>query len=124
MTKAIKVEQHLRANTFQDNAYPIHTPFFITMTRFAILGLFALASTVVNALDCNVGQPSGGDDTPQILEAIEKCAAGGTVNIPAGDYTVNFGLSLYLTCLCSLNITFLLLYSLVHPSKRKALRTL
>ncbi|KAJ8658472.1 hypothetical protein O0I10_005825 [Lichtheimia ornata] len=58
------------------------------MTRFSILGLFALATAVVNALDCNVGKPSGGDDTPQILEAIEKCAAGGTVNIPAGDYTL------------------------------------
>lgn len=92
------------------------------MTRFSILGLFALATAVVNALDCNVGKPSGGDDTPQILEAIEKCAAGGTVNIPAGDYTVH--LASWFIHNMPMLIVILLLYSLVHPLKRKVSRML
>ena len=92
------------------------------MTRFSIFGLFALATAVANALDCNVGKPTGSDDTPQILEAIEKCAAGGTVNIPAGDYTVCLDHHSNPLACADCTMCLLLIYSLARLSKRKDLR--
>ncbi|KAI9259456.1 pectin lyase fold/virulence factor [Phascolomyces articulosus] len=54
---------------------------------FSLTTLAALVmSGVVIAEECTLGKPSGGDDTPQLVDALKKCGTSGTVTIPAGDY--------------------------------------
>ncbi|KAG2217895.1 hypothetical protein INT45_008071 [Circinella minor] len=55
-----------------------------------LLSLAALAtlamSHVANAKECILAKPSGGDDTPQLAEALKNCGTSGTVTIPSGNY--------------------------------------
>ncbi|ORZ03526.1 pectin lyase fold/virulence factor [Syncephalastrum racemosum] len=46
----------------------------------------AAFSQIVFGKECTVGAPSGGDDTPQIMDALDACASGGTITIPSGEY--------------------------------------
>jgi polygalacturonase len=58
------------------------------------LGLFGGTSNALAAEICNVGSPSGGDDTSKIQNAINNCPSGGTILLEAGKtYTAG---SLYL----------------------------
>ncbi|KAI9495476.1 pectin lyase fold/virulence factor [Zychaea mexicana] len=61
------------------------------LKNFKTLSMAALAALVMmvqvaNAEDCTLGEPTGGDDTPQLLEALQKCGTGGMVTIPSGEY--------------------------------------
>ncbi|KAI8140600.1 pectin lyase fold/virulence factor [Fennellomyces sp. T-0311] len=53
---------------------------------WTLVTLTAVFAGKATAADCTLDKPSGGDDTPQILEALEKCGSGGTITIPSGDY--------------------------------------
>lgn len=55
-----------------------------SLSYFALAAYATLAATVASAADYTVGKPSGADDTPQILDALEKCGSGGTVTISQG----------------------------------------
>ena len=59
----------------------------LKLFSLAALATVAMAHAVT-AKECTLAKPSGGDDTPQLVEAFKNCGKSGTVTIPSGDYQV------------------------------------
>ena len=60
---------------------------YLKLLSLAALATFAM-SHVANAKECTLAKPSGGDDTPQLAEALKNCGTSGTVTIPSGKFQV------------------------------------
>ena len=61
------------------------------LKNLKLFSLAALAFAMTHAAaakECTLAKPSGGDDTPQLVDALKNCGKSGTVTIPSGNYQV------------------------------------